>query len=140
MVHDKGHSANILTNIRWGLGWTLGFTIAYSLIATAVFVVAGPPPDYSFGHLLATYLILGVIAGVALGVLRPIGKTKLGAVFLGMIVGTLVYLGSGMSVYGPRMLRDPGGVIGLLLAGVVVGGLMGRKSWLSSRDEANRWK
>jgi len=130
----------MLTNIRWGLGWTLGFVIAYSLIATAVFLFAGPPPGYSFGHLLATYLMLGVIAGVALGILRPIGKSKLGAVFLGMIVGTLIYLGGGISFYGPHLLGEPGPVIALLLAGVVVGGLMGRKIWLSSRDEASRWK
>jgi hypothetical protein len=57
------------------------------------------------------------------------GRTKAGATILGMIIGILVYLGFGVSVEGVRGLSDPGGVMGLLIGGLIIGGLMGRKTW-----------
>ena len=135
---QRSQPNNLLANLRWGLSWSIGFIIVYSLIALAAFLLAGPPPHESFAHLILTYVILGILAGLTLGVLRPIGKTKTGAIILGMIIGMLVYLGGGVSVEGVRGLGNPGGVIALLIAGVVVGGLMGRKTWRATQEESDR--
>ena len=135
---QKSRSTSFASNLRWGLSWSIGFVVAYSLIALAVFILAGPPPYTSFANLILTYVILGILAGLTLGVLRPIGKTKAGAIILGMIIGILVYLGAGVSFVGVHGFRNPGGVIGLLIAGLVVGGLMGRKSWISAQQQNDR--
>jgi hypothetical protein len=112
------------------LRWSSGFVIGYSLIAAVVFVIAGPPDGrLSFSEILLLYVGLGAVAGVLIGLLRPFFQTRSGATVCGMIVGIAVYVGAGISVVGFRGLRDPGGMIGLLIAGIVIGGLSGSKWW-----------
>jgi len=55
-----------------------------------------------------------------------------------MLVGIAVYIGRGISVAGFGVLREPGPVIALLLAAVVVGGLSGSKWWKQTynKDDA----
>lgn len=121
---------SLSTDLRWGLGWASGFVVAYCLIATIVFVIAGPPDGpVSFSQILLTYVLLGVVAGTLVGLLRPWFRTKSGATVCGMLVGTAVYLGGGMTVAGFGVLHQPGPVIALFLVGIVVGGLTGAKWW-----------
>ena len=117
-------------NIFWGLRWSLKFVIGYSMIAAVLFVIAGPPDGrLSFPEILLLYVGLGAVGGVLIGLLRPFFRTRLGATLCGMLVGIAVYLGAGISVVGFRGLQDPGGMIGLLIAGIVIGGLSGSKWW-----------
>lgn len=120
---------SLLVDLRWGLGWTSGFVLAYSAIAGAVYVIAGPPDgSLSFPQILLMYVMLGSLAGVLVGLLRPWFRTKAGATVCGMLVGAVIYLGGGITVVGSHVLREPGAV-GLLLVGIVVGGLSGAKWW-----------
>jgi hypothetical protein len=106
------------------------FVLAYSLLATVIFVVAGPPDGpLSFVGILATYVVVGILAGVVAGLFRPLSRTKLGATVLGMIVGSVLYIGGGVSLSGTGILREPGPMVAFLLAAFVVGGLSGAKWW-----------
>lgn len=132
-------SGTMTENVVWGLGWSLKFVVAYSLIAGAVFVVAGPPDGpLSFPQILLMYLGLGFVAGVLIGLLRPLFRTRAGATVAGMIVGAAVYIGAGVSVAGIRVLREPGPVIALMLAAVIVGGLSGSKWWKQTYSNGDR--
>jgi len=92
-------------------------------------VIAGPPDgSLSFPQILLMYVMLGTLAGVMVGLLRPWFRRKPGATVCGMLIGAVVYLAGGMTVVGPHVLREPGAV-GLLLVGIVVGGLSGAKWW-----------
>jgi len=126
---NKNASA-IPANIVWGLRWSSKFVVGYSLIAAVVYIIAGPPDGrLSFPQILLLYVVLGAVAGVIIGLLRPFFRTRPGAIVCGMLVGVAVYIGAGISVVGFRGLRDPGGMIGLLIGGIVIGGLSGSKWW-----------
>jgi hypothetical protein len=131
----RGEDHTLLRNIAWGLGWALKFIVAYSLLGTVIFFMAGPGKvPLSLTQLLGTYFVVGLSAGIIVGLLRPFSRRQPGAIAIGMIVAAVIYLGVAISVEGPGVLREPGPVVALLLAACVVGGLSGRKWWNESRD------
>jgi hypothetical protein len=137
--HAGKSSGTITQNVVWGLRWSLKFVVAYSLIAGSVFIFSGPSDGpLSFPQILLMYLGLGVVAGIVIGLLRPLFRTRMGATVAGMIVGAAVYIGGGISVAGIQVMHEPGPVIALLLAALLVGGLSGSKWWKQTSNNGDR--
>jgi hypothetical protein len=135
-MHNSRHT--VPENILWGLGWSSKFVVAYSLIATAIFIFAGPPPSpFSFPKILLTYVVTGAVAGILVGRLRPTLKTRIGATFCGIIVGLAIYVGGGISLAGFGVIHDPGALVGLTIAAIVVRGFNGSKWWKQDFDRRN---
>lgn len=77
-------------DVRWGAGWGLFGGLVYLGFA-AVVIVLKNAADASVSErinvpvLLSMYPILGVVAGCIMGLLRPLLKTRRGAMLVGIV-------------------------------------------------------
>jgi hypothetical protein len=89
-------------NLRWAFRWTFWFATIYSGYVAVLAISHGTTwfPDYnlSLWTIVAGYYAAALFAGTALGLLRPLGSTRLGAYILGAIVGYLVYASVGVLI------------------------------------------
>jgi len=87
-------------NIRWGLGWGLAFAAFYCVIALVLNALsdgeAFPEKRVTLPQVLVLYVTCGVLAGLVVGALRPLTKTKMGATVVGTIVAFPVSMGFGL--------------------------------------------
>ncbi len=90
--------------------------------------------------IIAGYYLSASIAAVALAILRPLGKTRLGSYILGAVIGFLVYSSIGVLVDG---FTAQNFIIGAV-AGLAVGGLgvvsydQGAPTWQGSESLSKR--
>jgi len=95
----------------WGLGWGLWLAAAFGLLGAALMVMrvnfAGIPSHFAFPLVILGYLAMGLLGGVVVGVLRPLGQHQGGATLLGMIVGIIVYAIAGIVAVGEKEFRSP---------------------------------
>jgi len=132
MVSIKG------ANIRWGIQWGMIIASIYSLIAL---VLNGFSSGQAFsrkgitvGQTIALYFISGLIAGVIIGSLRPIMKTKLGASAVGVIAAFPLSVGiSVMRSGSPSGWNDETWVPTVITA-VVFGIIGARVFWSEPSD------
>lgn len=84
---------NLVTNLKWGLRWGLTIAVAFTVIAVIATIAASfdpaPRNDRSLASFVGLYFLAGTCGGLVLGLLRPITKYKVGAMFLGTIVAAL---------------------------------------------------
>ena len=80
---------------RWGLSWGFRLAALFSVIALITSIGHFTEVTASYGHspfvLVALYFVCGALGGTVLGLLRPIGKSLVGAVTLGALVGLPVF-------------------------------------------------
>jgi hypothetical protein len=77
---------------------------------------------------------MGVIGGVLVGVLRPLGQQRAGATILGMISGILVYAIATIVAVGEKEFLSVPGLVSTLVLGTIIGGLCGHTTWTSQRN------
>lgn len=131
---------SIMENVLWGLGWSARFVVAYSIIAGAIYLIAGPSQRQpTLGQILLMYITLGAISGMLVGLLRPFFRKRVGATFCGMIVGSAVYLGGGIMLAGFEVLHQVGPVVALMIPAVAGGGYLGSKWWRQTQQENAEW-
>lgn len=128
---------SLISDIKWGLGWGLWLAAAFALLGAALMVmrvnIAGVPSHFAFPLVILGYLAMGLLGGVVVGLLRPLGQHQGGATLLGMIVGIIVYAIAGIVAVGVKEFRSPAGVLSALILGIVIGGLAGRRTWRNQR-------
>lgn len=82
-------------DILWGLATGLAMATLCSIAALGVYIRRGAAPFDRYGITLATalgaYWAGGAMGGVLLGLLRPLTRSKAGAVFAGIIVAIPVF-------------------------------------------------
>ncbi len=110
-------------NLRWSFAWTLWVATAFSGYVLIVSLLDGSTRFQRYGlspwQIIATYYAAAVLAGVALGLLRPLTDGRLGAYLVGVLIGFSVYGAIGVSMYGLT-----GKVAGIAaICGLLVGGL-----------------
>jgi hypothetical protein len=80
--------------LKTGIGWGWRFAAVYIVFVLGLFLLRGPGPFERSGTTLpmviAAYAIAGMIGGGVFGLLLPLGRTRLGAAFLGLIVAVPV--------------------------------------------------
>jgi hypothetical protein len=137
----KAGQATVATNIAWGLSWSFRFVLVYSLLAALVYAIAGPPDkSVTLVELVGTYVVLGLLVGIVIGLLRPISRTRAGSTVLGVIVGAVVYVGGGISFFGIAIIREPGPMTAFLIAASIVGGLSGSKWWKNDQNRLTGYR
>ena len=86
--------------ILWGVRSGVVFGLAFSALALVIRLLGGEGPfevhHTSFAKMIASYLLGGISAGVIVGALRPLTKSKPGAAVVGFFaaipIGMLVRL------------------------------------------------
>jgi len=130
--------SSIGSDIKWGLSWGLWLAGGFSLLGTALFVlqgtVLGNPSRFSFPLVILGYFAMGVMGGVLVGVLRPLGQGRVGATILGIISGILVYAIAIIVAVGEKEFLSLPGLVSTLVLGTIIGGLCGHTTWASQRN------
>jgi hypothetical protein len=132
-----GWTTRARTNVRWALGWSIPMALAYCAWAGVVALLQGSTHFDQFGvtlwTVMGTYLASALVAGILLGLCRPLLRWRLGAVVVGAVAGTSVYSAIGISMAG---LQPTSFVVGTL-CGVLVGGVLGWSWWRPPEDAAS---
>jgi drug/metabolite transporter (DMT)-like permease len=116
-------SENIARNVRWGMTWGLAMAAGFSLYVIVLTVLRGSPRFDAYGMttwtIIVTYFGAGIVAGSAIGFLRPLTRWWWGAILTGAI--------GGMCVYGAISYAMDGRVdlVFALVIGIPVGGTLG---------------
>lgn len=84
-------------NLRWGVIAGLFFACFYSLYVIGLYLIRGSTPfvanDTTFGQVVASYFGTGIVAGAVVGLLRPLLRWRIGAVFVGIVAAFAVFVG-----------------------------------------------
>jgi hypothetical protein len=87
----------MLQRIKTGVGIGLIFASLYSLYMIGLYVIQGEEPFPRMGTtvltVIATYFSGGITAGAVVGILRPLGRWRLGAIFIGIVAHSSSSLG-----------------------------------------------
>ena len=132
---------DVLADLKWALGWAVGMATALSALVVFLALLQGSAvfakrTDYlnvrlTAGEIIRAYFGVALVGGIVLGWLRPWTRRHAGAVVVGMLVGTIVYAGVGLTFAPPdRDLLLTG-----LTAGIPVGGYLAHRWWRSAHDE-----
>lgn len=124
MIATGGRDRHELkADLKWGVSVMLALMALAAVVAAIQYATKGPLPferlGTSIGQVLLIYAIAGSVAGLALGLLRPISGTKPGGAFFGFIVAFCGYGAIGLARGSSAPLSD------ILLISVVVAILMG---------------
>ena len=78
---------NLVRNLKWGLRWGLIMAVGFTAIGVVATILASfdqtPRNDPSLVSLVGFYFLAGACGGLLLGLLRPITRSKVGAMFVG---------------------------------------------------------
>jgi hypothetical protein len=122
-------SRRLLRNVVWGAKWGLAFGVAYAIIGSGFWIVASDSISRrygtSFDQLVAVYLLGGVLAGTVAGLLRPLLRSRPGA----MVVGVLGAVPIAWLIYHTVAGGDPQGRIASVIWAVVMGAGGGWVLW-----------
>lgn len=122
MVH------RLLDRLMWGLRYGMAFGSAFSFLGVVIFLLNGWHTSAVIGvdlfAVIAFYLVGGVVAGLLLGIFKPLVKWRAGAAAVGVLIAVPVLemtqiLFEGLHVPNAFELREVM-TVGVLM-GVVVG-------------------
>jgi hypothetical protein len=120
-------------DLRWGIGWGLFAACFYSLVALGIYAFQGSRPfeskDITLGSTVAVYIVGGLLGGTVVGLLRPLGKRRAGAMLLGVIAMIPVSIGFVFILFGPISRWGGGELFGVLFTAVFLGGYGGWEFW-----------
>lgn len=127
---------NVRSGIRWGVSYAAGFSLLALAIAFITVARAGfqhvDAAATVLGKVFAAYFLAGLVSGMLVGVLLPIGRRRIGAALLGLIGGIPVYGVVGMAIL-PVSEWWPNLAVVTLLCAVTVGPLFGIMVWKDER-------
>lgn len=128
--------ARTAQNLRWGIMGGLSIAAVYCVWVTALFLMQGSGPfdrqGVTLRSVILTYLGVGVTAGGAVGLLRPMTSHRFGAYLAGIIAGIPVAVGLAICVRGFPSQWDVADRILVpvfsVIAGVGIGSELRKKS------------
>jgi len=93
-----------MKNIMSGAKVGAVFGLLYCLVAVVIFAVQGNEPfehnQVTLPAVLALYLCSGILAGAIVGGLKPLTRTKPGAMLVGLVAVTPLAFGIGTMLWG----------------------------------------
>lgn len=125
-------------DLGWGLTGGCLFTFAYSAFVILLYLIAGPGPfernGVTLGSVLLSYLFGGLAGGLVVGLLRPLTSRRLGAIAVGIIAATLVFVGIGIAVWGWLTRWDRDSWLTLATTSIIFGVYGGNMLWKYQRS------
>jgi hypothetical protein len=95
----------ISANVRWGAWWGFGAGCVYSLFQLGFRIVLGPEFFAKYNvtaqQIIPVYIAGATIAGVIVGLARPLVRWLLGAMVVGAIAGVPFMIGVSTAMDGP---------------------------------------
>lgn len=126
---------SVARNLRWGIGYGLLFASFYSLFVLMLYTFRGDEPfranEISAPVAVVAYFFGGVAGGAIVGLLRPLTKWRIGAMFVGVAAAVPLFLGLGLAMYGPVSNWGENETFGLVATAVILGSLGGYDTWES---------
>lgn len=85
---------DLFQNLKWGLGRAYPLTVIFGALAAGLRLLIGPSyaPGVSVFALVLTYVLLGVAAGVLVGLFRPLTRGLFGSAIVGAMWGVCLGL------------------------------------------------
>ena len=131
------------TDLRWALKRAYSFAAVYCVWVLGLYVVGGEEPFRKLGApfwaVELFYLATAGLAGLVVGLLRPLIRSAVGAYFVGVLAGFSIIAGGELLLFGNPLRWDlpqwiPTSLFGPL-AGFIIGGEL-RKAGYPSLNEA----
>jgi hypothetical protein len=120
----------VSTNLYWGARWGGFLGAVFMLFAVVVLLFKGPNPDgISLILILGAYPASGVLAGLIVGLLRPVLVSRSSAMAVGMIAAVPVSILFLRIVKGPFSGWGALGWVASILGAAWIGGLGGYVWW-----------
>jgi hypothetical protein len=86
----------VAINLQWGLSWAIAFAAVYAVWASVWFAIGGQRAfarkHVTFESTILSYLESALVAGLVLGLLRPLNKYRAGSVLIGFATGAAIGL------------------------------------------------
>jgi hypothetical protein len=131
---NRGRS--LLDNIRWGVSGGLFIAAAYCAWVIAVYILRGSAPFDRLGitlrAALGTYVAVGIVGGLIVGLLRPLTKWRPGAYFVGLVAGTFGASGVMAALSGPPTAWDFDEWVVVPIIAVAAAWVIGSELWKGS--------
>lgn len=128
------------SDIRWGIRVGLSFAALFSAWVLVLYTTQGPGAFERLGvtvwGAVLTYLTGGVVAGAIVGALRPLAKTRVGAMAVGVLAALPVAAAACYLLYGAPLHWKRSVVIACGIYAVFIGLVCG--SWFWSRFVARK--
>ena len=103
--------------------------MGFAAIVFIEYLVLGSRTTSRIGVTLPSILLMyvggGVLAGIILGVGRPLGRTQVGSMVLGVFVATCVYVSAGIAIYGLPNHWHGKEWFSTVVVGILIGALSG---------------
>lgn len=116
---------NIARNAVWGVGWGCCMAMVYSLVALTLYAIGGSrilhTPGLTIGKVLLSYWFDGIVAGLSIGLARPLLTRRWGLGLVGALAGSVAFIG----IETARKGLPTGWSIGDWVAVLVLGGVLG---------------
>ena len=123
------------TNIRWGIRGGLAISALYCGWVTIVYLGQGSAPfernGVSFGSIVTTYVVVGLVAGALVGLFRPHLTSKVGAYTAGLVAGTAISFGIVVSRSGFPATWRPANWVSFPVFAIFAGLVIGHELWKS---------
>lgn len=139
MTDSNLTSVMIRSNLAWGASWGLFAGSVVALIVAGVLLLKPEvPAGVSPVVIVLAYPLAGVVAGVFVGMLRPLIVSRKASCLVGAVAGV-----PGLAALMPMALGPPwrwtvGESVGVLLVGAILGGTAGYQWWpLWSEDKSS---
>jgi len=128
--------AALVANVRWGAYWGFVSGCMYSLSQLGLRLVVGPEyfaqHDVTGQEIIPIYIMGLTLAGVIVGIARPLTRWLPGALVVGAIAAVPLMIGVCVAKYGPvnRWTGDQWSTA--ILSGVLFGIVVGWMAWWDS--------
>src|SRR5947209_6926826 len=123
----------MLDRIKHGVAIGLVFACLYSGYVGILYLLRGSEPFSRLGTtvlvVIASYFAGGISGGAVVGILQPLGRSLLGAIFVGIVAACFVFLGIGVAADGPPSHWDDVAWISWSGCALVFGVIGGYRFW-----------
>jgi hypothetical protein len=91
-------------SLRWGMAWGLWFATAYAAFAVFLALMRGTTWHHGVGlstwQIVGIYYVVGVAAGIVLGLVRPLTGSRVGTFAIGVVAAAVCYAGFVLATVG----------------------------------------
>jgi len=125
----------LLRNVLWGVYWGICGAVFYSLVAGLIYLVGGSEPfarhSSTLGMTIIGYFVGGILAGLIIGILRPLNRWAWGAGVVGFLAAIPIWAGMRVAIHGlkPVSWSDVETIIQLSALFGPICGVVARSRW-----------